>query len=389
MRIELRRDDEVHSGGDFLQGRFWAEFKAQAGWRYARYEATVGDGASFPLSVLERGLGAGLGFAYVPHGPDYLGSASPEARTELLSGLAEALRPFLSRSCLFVRFDPAWYEVGTAAEDPSGEACAGESPAGEAKAVAPTRPGRPSLRAPLRKGSDVQPPDSVILRIDRPDEELLAGMKPKWRYNVRLAEKKGVAVDSEGPRALNDFYRLYEATASRDRIAIHPRSYYERLFSLGATSVGTPRPELRLWVARFEGEALAAIVTLYYGETATYLYGASSDEKRNLMPAYALQWAAIRAARETGCLWYDFYGIPPSDAPDHPMAGLYRFKTGFGGEIRHYAGAWDYILRPAPYAAFRAAERARLFWHKGVRKRLGGQSMRRDQADRVALPKPS
>jgi lipid II:glycine glycyltransferase (peptidoglycan interpeptide bridge formation enzyme) len=124
-------------------------------------------------------------------------------------------------------------------------------------------------------------------------------------------------------------------------------------------------------VARHEGEALAAIITVHYGKEATYLYGASSDERRNLMPAYALQWAAIRAAREAGCSTYDFYGIPPVDDPGHAMSGLYRFKTGFGGEIRHYPGGWDHVLRPVVYEAFRVAERARLFWHKSVRKRLG------------------
>jgi lipid II:glycine glycyltransferase (peptidoglycan interpeptide bridge formation enzyme) len=210
-----------------------------------------------------------------------------------------------------------------------------------------------------------------VLAIDRSDDELLAGMKPKWRYNVKLAEKKGVTVESEGSSGLSDFYALYETTASRDKIAIHPRSYYERLFSLEPTNLAEPRPDLRLWMARYEGRALAAIITVFYRGEATYLYGASSDEHRNLMPAYALQWSAIRAAREAGCVSYDFYGIPPVDDPDHPMSGLYRFKTGFGGQVRHYAGAWDYVLRPLPYHGWRLAEQLRLFWHKSVRKRLG------------------
>jgi len=127
-------------------------------------------------------------------------------------------------------------------------------------------------------------------------------------------------------------------------------------------------------VARHEGRALAAIITVFHGTEAIYLYGASSDEGRNLMPAYALQWEAIRAARDAGCRSYDLYGIPPSDDPGHPMAGLYRFKTGFGGEVRHYAGAWDYVYRPVAYRAFRLAERGRLFWHKVVRKKVGRRS---------------
>jgi len=365
MRL-LVIENENAASPVFLQSRFWADFKAEAGWDYARYDVRVegrpGSGERFALTVMERGLGAGMRFAYVPHGP----SADPGvgARSELLVAIAEALRGRVSRSCLFIRFDPAWNE----AEGVRGESSEGGAADG---AEATETPSRPVFGKPLSKGSDVQPPDSVVLDIARPDDELLAAMKPKWRYNIRLAEKKGVIASSEGPGSLAEFYALYEATAARDRIAIHPASYYERLFGLGAANASEPRPDIRLWMARYEGRALAGIVTVFYGDEATYLYGASGDEHRNLMPAYALQWAAIRAARESGCSSYDFYGIPPVDDPDHAMSGLYRFKTGFGGEIRHYAGGWDYVLRPAAYAAFRAAERARLFWHKTVRKRLG------------------
>lgn len=351
MRVLLTRNDDAVSPV-FLQSRFWADFKSQSSWTYSRYDVSVDRPgvAPFALSVLVRSLGLGLTFAYVPHGPDV--AVAESDRPELLASIAESLRGDLPRSCVFVRFDPGWYEA--------------ESEAGDSAAV----PGRPVLGPPLRKASDVQPPDSVVLAIDRPDDELLAGMKPKWRYNVKLAEKKGVTVADEGLAGLSDFYALYETTAARDRIAIHPRSYYERLLSMRPANEAEARPELRLWIARHEGRALAAIITVYYAGEATYLYGASSDEQRNLMPAYALQWAAMRAARQAGCTSYDLYGIPPVDDPDHPMSGLYRFKTGFGGQVRHYAGAWDYVLRPLARYAFRLAERLRLFWHKSIRKRL-------------------
>jgi lipid II:glycine glycyltransferase (peptidoglycan interpeptide bridge formation enzyme) len=307
----------------------------------------------FALSVLERGLGAGYRFAYVPHGPDV--QVEPAERTAFLAALSKELKPLISPRCMFIRYDPAWYSV--------------EAPVANDVSIA--SPERPQLGSPLVKASDVQPPDTVVLEIQKADEELLAGMKPKWRYNVRLAEKKGVSVTAEGINALDEFYALYQTTAGRDHIGIHPKEYYTKLFSLGHSNPAEPKPELNLWVARFEGAALAAIITVFHGNEATYLYGASSDEHRNLMPAYALQWAAIKAARVAGCSTYDFYGIPPVDDPAHAMSGLYRFKTGFGGGIRHYAGAWDYVLKPAVYTVFRAAERARLYWHKVVKKRMG------------------
>ncbi len=353
MRVVLARNDNAVAA-KLLQSRFWADFKSGSDWSYSRYEVTLPDSesGSFALSVLERGLGAGYRFAYVPHGPDTPVNASE--RTWLLTALAEELKPLISPRCMFIRFDPGWYSIEAYVPD--------DSPV--------VMPDRPRFGSPLVKASDVQPPDSVVLDINHTDDELLAGMKSKWRYNVRLAEKKGVTVAAEGMKALDEFHALYKATALRDRIGIHPKNYYARLLSLEPLNPSEPRPDLRLWVARFEGKALAAIMTVFHGSEATYLYGASSDEHRNLMPAYALQWAAIKAARDAGCSTYDFYGIPPIDDPVHAMSGLYRFKTGFGGEIRHYAGAWDYVLKPAVYAAFRIAERARLFWHKTVRKRL-------------------
>jgi len=388
MRVTLARNDAAVSPV-FLQSRFWADFKALAGWTYARYQVSIEPEAGgpapspFSLSVMERSLGASLRFAYVPHGPEIdfeSGSGTgldPADREQLLLAIAGQLRSLVSRSCLFIRFDPAWYEteaaLGASDSDPDAgtdSVDAGAAPeSGTATAI--RIPSRPVFSRPFLKASDVQPPDSVVLDIRRTDDEILAGMKTKWRYNVRLSAKKGVTVVSEGATSLGEFYRLYETTATRDHISIHPRSYYERLFALQVANEAEPRPDIRLWIARHEGQALAAIITVYYGSEATYLYGASSDQHRNLMPAYALQWAAIRAAREAGCSTYDFYGIPPIDDPAHAMSGLYRFKTGFGGEIRHYTGAWDYVLLPATYTAFRLAERARLFWHKTVKKRIG------------------
>jgi len=382
MNILLKpaADRDRDRSPSFLQSGFWGAFKAEFGWR-PRHFILEAEGVSTPLLVLERRFARLFSFAYLPHGPALEVEAGD--RAALLAAIAEALRPLLSRNALFVRFDPPWYLAEAAAAADPDEAADVVSPnASEgAPGAGPPRggPERPAVGAPLRRAAaDVQPPDTVLLGLEPSEAELLAGMKPKWRYNVRLAEKKGVVVEERRGEAalaaLPEFYRLYEATSERDRIALHPEAYYARLFSLAAERAAAgddPRPDLRLWIARHEGQALAAIVTLFRGGEAVYLYGASSNEKRNLMPAYALQWAAIKAAKAAGCTVYDFYGIPPLDDPEHPMAGLYRFKTGFGGEIAHRAGSWDYALRPAVYGAFRAAEGLRRWWFKDFRKRFG------------------
>lgn len=403
MDIEIRPAELSDSDRSetFLQSGFWASFKAQFGWKSRPFLVSRPGRPDEALLLMERSLGVGLRFAYVPHGPSLGSAATEEERVALLSGLAARLKAFLPPSTIFIRFDPPWYCVETPVETPDSagpeqEGAARHEPdaLGESKAEAPGAPvaakvERPSFGSPLRRSAaDVQPPDTVLLDIGRDEETLLAAMKPKWRYNIRLAEKKGVVVSEarafasnasgsdasvDWRPALSKFYELYRETSERDRIALHPESYYAKLFELaaayGAGNARGKKPDMRLWTASHEGEALAAIITIFWGEQAVYLYGASSNVKRNLMPAYALQWAAIRAAREAGCTEYDFYGIPPTDDPNHPMAGLYRFKTGFGGKNIHRGGSWDYPLRPLAYSAFRRAEALRAWYYKDFKKR--------------------
>jgi lipid II:glycine glycyltransferase (peptidoglycan interpeptide bridge formation enzyme) len=356
LEPEAEGRDEAES---LLQSEFWASFKAEFGWISLRLRISY-SGSSRPLLVLVRRLAAGRCFAYVPHGPE--GEVPQAERAPFLAELSELLRPRLPPGCLFIRYDPPWF----VAEPKRGEE-GGLGPS-EVEAL------RPDISGALRRAAaDVQPPDTVLLDLRPGEEELLSAMKPKWRYNVRLAQKRGVSVEAGGTEAVPEFYELYRATSLRDRIALHPERYYARLFALAAErqAAGMPgAPDLRLWTARHEGRALAAIVTAFRGGRAVYLYGASSDEGRNLMPAYALQWAAMLAAKAAGCVEYDLFGIPPAEDPSHPMAGLYRFKTGFGGQIVHRAGSWDYPLRRPVYAAFRAAERARAWWFKDFKKRL-------------------
>jgi len=363
------RGDEVPSAS-FLQSRQWGEFKSAFGWKPLRF-ALESEGRRLGLSLLVRSLPFGFSFSYLPHGPEL--EPSVEDRAAFLARLSEELRPFLPKRCLFIRFDPPWYEAES--QEAAAQTPPPAQPDAPQRARVPREIRRPIIGKPLRRAAyDVQPPDTVLVDLRPTEADILGAMKPKWRYNIRLAEKKGVCVEAGGAEAIPVFYELYRETSARDRIAIHPETYYRQLFELSAEEFGGAgsKPfDLRLWVARREGKALASIITLFYGEQGTYLYGASSDEGRNFMPAYALQWAAMKAAKAAGCERYDLFGIPPDDDPEHPMAGLYRFKTGFGGEIAHRAGSWDYpLIRPA-YACFKAAEAARAWWYKDFRKRFG------------------
>jgi len=179
-------------------------------------------------------------------------------------------------------------------------------------------------------------------------------MKPKWRYNYRLALKKGVKVRQAEKNELAVFYKLLEETSKRDKIAIHGFDYYKALFCSNYDA-----PDIRIYFAMYENDTLAGIVTLFRGTDAVYLYGASSGNNRNLMPAYALQLKAIEDAKIFGCKRYDFFGIPPCNDDTHPMSGLYLFKTGFGGKIIHRHGSYDFPYSYILYRIFRIIESLR------------------------------
>jgi lipid II:glycine glycyltransferase (peptidoglycan interpeptide bridge formation enzyme) len=299
--------------------------------------------------VIRRRLSPGISFAYVPWGPDLPESipADKETRTTALAELAEAIKGFLPKSTAFIRFDPPWYSEGA---DPAPEL------------------GHPFIHA----AADVQAPDTVLVNLEGTKESLLAKMKNKWRYNSRLALKRGVIIRRPDEKGLDNFYSLLKETARRDRIFIHNVNYYKTLFShcreyqdkidsSGSSLLlsGTIVPSIHLYTAEHEGDILAAIVVLFRGREAVYLYGASSNNKRNLMAPYALQVRAMIDAMEAGCKEYDLFGIPPTEDPLHPMAGLYRFKTGFGGRIIHRPGSWDYPYRPLAMKTFSFLESLR------------------------------
>ncbi|MDR2246192.1 MAG: peptidoglycan bridge formation glycyltransferase FemA/FemB family protein [Treponema sp.] len=340
----------VCDGADsFLQSAFWGNFKARFGWQARGFLAGWGAGEERPLLVLCRPLGPGVSFVYVPWGPELPGEHDAAFRQGALAELAGALRPFF-RDAAFIRFDPPWYTQGAEAFPPLLE--------------------KPFTRA----AADVQPPDSVLVDLDRPATAVLENMKPKGRYNIRLSAKKGVTLRRAADAELPVFYGLFQETARRDGIAIHSLAYYQTLFSLSREYPGTDvpgtgaRPDVRLYIAREGGEDLAALIMLIRGRQAVYLYGASSDHKRNLMAPYGLQWKAMKEAQAAGCREYDLFGIPPRDDPSHPMSGLYRFKTNFGGTVIHRCGSWDYPYRPVMKCLFDVA------W--GIRKQLRSATKR-------------
>jgi lipid II:glycine glycyltransferase (peptidoglycan interpeptide bridge formation enzyme) len=201
---------------------------------------------------------------------------------------------------------------------------------------------------------NIQPPRTIIIDISGSEESILARMKQKTRYNIRLAEKKGVTVRTWDD--LSAFHRMMLATGGRDGFGVHSLDYYKRAYELMH-----PKGMCEILLAEYEGRPLAALFVARHGRRAYYLYGASTDEERNRMPTYVLQWEAMKWAKAHDCTEYDLWGVPDEDeavleanfeSRHDGLWGVYRFKRGFGGELKRAAQAMDRVYNPLLYRAY-------------------------------------
>jgi len=186
--------------------------------------------------------------------------------------------------------------------------------------------------------------------LGRGEDQLLAAMHSKTRYNIRLAARRGVTVREGLEADLPAFYEVLLETARRDRFLVRGRAYFEAMWR---ECLGRGLGWLLLGEA--EGRLLAGAIVFRLGPLAWYLYGASANRERERMAAHAVQWAAIQRSRAAGCAIYDFRGVSGDLRPEHPLYGLYRFKQGFGAQLVEWVGEWDRPLRPLPYLAAQRA----------------------------------
>jgi lipid II:glycine glycyltransferase (peptidoglycan interpeptide bridge formation enzyme) len=207
----------------------------------------------------------------------------------------------------------------------------------------------------IKAFEEMQPEHTRIVDISRSEEEILSQMKPKGRYNIKVAEKHQVKVR---PGTIDNFYKLYEKMARRQKISFRNRNYFQKLVDILAAKEYLFLFEAYFFNGTQETVLAAAIITFFEGR-ATYLFGGSSDEQKNLMAPYKLHWEIIRAAKERNCCQYDLFGIAPPTEPNHPWRGVTDFKEKFGGHAVALAGSFDLIFRPIEYQLFRLAEKIR------------------------------
>ncbi len=347
---QLRWDEFVanHPQGHLLQSYAWGDFKSRHRWPVTRVAVTA-PGSSEILAgaqILFRQM-AGVSLAYIPKGPLVDWSNQPLSNA-LIRTLRLACRP---NRAVYLKIEP-------------------------------NLTANPELEDTLTygygfrlSGETVQPRSTIRVDLTGSPEKILERMKPKTRYNIRLAERRGVSCHLAGPNSpadFNQFFQLMEATGERDKFGVHSAEYYRdgwKTFASSPPDCGSAA----LWLARFEGKIIAGVLVFAFGRESAYLYGASSDEHRREMPTYLLQWKAMEWARQQNAHYYDFWGIPDevgAGEDEHEdlenknirdgLWGVYRFKQGFGGEVTRYAGAFDLVFNRPLY----------LLWQK-LQNRLG------------------
>jgi lipid II:glycine glycyltransferase (peptidoglycan interpeptide bridge formation enzyme) len=354
----------AHREAHLLQTAAWGELKSAFGYSAERV-AITGPGGRIVAGalILFRRLPLHLGTrAYIPAGPLLAAEDDPThpANVALWQGIHRRCR---QRRAVFLKVEPCdWYRPRPTLADHLAQAGLRPSPLTE------------------------QPPRTIVLDLSADEEAILKRMNQSTRYKCKLREKKQIDVREASPAAPADiasFIHLMSLTGQRDQFGIYPPAYYARAFDLFAAD-----ERCALLLASYAGRDLAGVMTFRCGENAYYLYGASSNEERNRMPTYILQWEAIRWAKRHGAIRYDLWGIPdaeesaleaqfeqrqgpqPGQQPGQPheqqpieqhegLWGVYGFKRGFGGRVVRSVGAWDRVYNPILYAAYQWALRRR------------------------------
>jgi len=301
----------------FAQSWEWGDLSVKEGLETERIVISEEDDKIAQAQIVYTKLFFGRRYAFCPRGPVI-------AEQNLAAEAYEALSNYLKgERCIFFRFEP---EI---------------------------------LDFPLTNGKktiDINPPATLVLDLSKSEQELLLGMHQKTRYNIHLAEKKEVRVEDK--KDFDVFYGLMKKTGARDEFRLHPERHYKQVLS---------SPLVHQLTAYSGGTAVAAAIFVGFGNTCTYLYGASDYAYRSLMVPYLLQWRAIQFAKKSGYGYYDFFGVAPRIAAGeeyvydkkHRYAGVTRFKLGFGGFERQTAGTYDLILDKSKYSAYMLLRRLR------------------------------
>lgn len=332
-----------------LQTWEWAQVKAKYGWTPVPQVWKDDKGRPVAAAMLLKrtipagGLAARMSLLYIPKGP-LMDWSDLQLRRRVLDDLQALGR---RHGAIFVKIDP---DVALGRGVPGREDSA-EDANGQAVRSELSRRG-------WRFSSDqIQFRNTVLLDLTPSEDELLAAMKQKTRYNVRLAQKKGVTVRAGTAADLPGLYKMYAETSVRDGFVIRDQAYYQTVWQTfmrppSETFQPLDLPTCEPIIAEVAGEPVAGLFLFRFAGRAYYLYGMSRDIHREKMPTYLLQWAAMRRAKAAGCTVYDLWGAPDVFDESDDLWGVFRFKEGLGGQVVCTLGAWDYAPNAVTYGLY-------------------------------------
>jgi len=307
--------------GSFLQSWQWGEFQKAEGRKIWRLAIIDDNQIVATILLIKHDLSFGKSYLYSPRGPVFgLRNWNFKIGQDLL---AEIKKISQRQNAIFLRIEPK-------------------------------ETLKPGIKIPkiFQPAGQAQPKNTLILNLEKSSDQLLAQMHQKTRYNIRLAEKRGVKIRISDGRSQDTkiFYRLLSETARRNKIKVFSQKHYQELLATQSQD-----NSIKLFIAEFDRQPTAAIIVSFFGNEACYLHGASSYQSRNLMAPHLLQWVAILEAKRRGALKYDFWGIAPKNQPKHKWAGVSRFKMGFDGQPINYPGCLDLPYQSFWYQIYRAA----------------------------------
>jgi len=350
--MEIREIKDKNSWNDFvikngeystfLQSFEWGEFQKNLGRKIWRWGVFENEKLGAVALVIKNKLPFGKSYLYIPRGP-----VSYNSQLITHNFFKQIISFIKDKSVIFLKVDLvkefSRHEVGIFA---SLQQVSSFSPYGEC----PT-----GTQFPIKETSSVQPKHTLVLDLEKSEEELLVEMHPKTRYNIGLAERKGVKIRfSNDKKDLDKFLELIKITSERDKFLPHAENYYKKMFASLGDGI------LQVALAEYEDQVLTANLVMFFGNTATYLHGASSNKHRNLMAPHLLQWEMIKKAKEQGFKNYDFWGIAPEGSEkEKAWTGVTRFKRGFGGQEISYPGTFDIPLNSFWYKLYRIVKKVK------------------------------
>lgn len=321
IESEYESITEAPGHGDFLQSAAWGTFQKSIG-REVRY-FVVRDGVEKTLlsTLLIVNMVAGKCYAFTPFGPVFAeGVSDANEKLEIFKFFTAELKSLI-QNLIFLRFEPA-VELNSSS---------------------------------ARKSTDLNPHQTLLLDLRQDEQSILAAMKPKTRYNIKVAQKEGVEVKvlHEVAQPATGGLDPFSASANRAGVSTYSREYFTKLLNFFSEEKSAGRNNAitaRCYTAYHQGDLLAANIMLEYKNRAIYLFGGALDLKRNTMPSYSLHWQAILDAKARGCETYDFWGVETDEK--HPWYGFSKFKLGFGGVIENRPGTYDFVYKPAWYTTY-------------------------------------